>query len=281
MLNIVLYEPEIPANTGNIGRTCVATGTRLHLIEPLGFKLSEKHLRRAGMDYWKDLDVTTYMDYEDFLAKEGKNVVRLKGGDPFIFGRGGEEAQELREAGVDYEIVPGVSSCYGAPAYAGIPVTHRDHASSFHVITGHEGAHKDSTVLDYGTLAKEEGTLVFLMGLKNLPNITKNLIANGKNPKTPAAVVQEGTTARQKVAVGTLETIVEEAKKAGIQTPAITVIGDVVSLRNEIGWYGNQPLSGKRVLVTATEKMTEHLAEVLEEEGADQSKTDRCRRGCI
>lgn len=113
------------------------------------------------------------------LAKEGKNVVRLKGGDPFIFGRGGEEAQELREAGVDYEIVPGVSSCYGAPAYAGIPVTHRDHASSFHVITGHEGAHKDSTVLDYGTLAKEEGTLVFLMGLKNLPNITKNLIANG------------------------------------------------------------------------------------------------------
>lgn len=203
------------------------------------------------------------------LAKEGKNVVRLKGGDPFIFGRGGEEAQELREAGVDYEIVPGVSSCYGAPAYAGIPVTHRDHASSFHVITGHEGAHKDSTVLDYGTLAKEEGTLVFLMGLKNLPNITKNLIANGKNPKTPAAVVQEGTTARQKVAVGTLETIVEEAKKAGIQTPAITVIGDVVSLRNEIGWYGNQPLSGKRVLVTATEKMTEHLAEVLEEEGAE------------
>lgn len=94
------------------------------------------------------------------LAKEGKNVVRLKGGDPFIFGRGGEEAQELREAGVDYEIVPGVSSCYGAPAYAGIPVTHRDYASSFHVITGHEGAHKDSTVLDYGTLAKEEGTLV-------------------------------------------------------------------------------------------------------------------------
>lgn len=107
------------------------------------------------------------------------------------------------------------------------------------------------------------------MGLKNLPNITKNLIANGKNPKTPAAVVQEGTTARQRVAVGTVETIVEEAEKAGIQTPAITVIGDVVSLRDEIGWYGRQPLSGKRVLVTATEKMTEHLAEVLEAEGAE------------
>ena len=110
------------------------------------------------------------------MALEGKNVVRLKGGDPFIFGRGGEEARELKEAGIDFEIVPGVSSCYGAPAYAGIPVTHRDHASSFHVITGHEGSHKESKVLDYATLAKEEGTLIILIGLKNLPNILKNLI---------------------------------------------------------------------------------------------------------
>lgn len=202
-------------------------------------------------------------------AKEGKNVVRLKGGDPFIFGRGGEEAQELVKAGIEFEIVPGVSSCYGAPAYAGIPVTHRDHASSFHVITGHEGSHKENNVLDYGTLAKEEGTLVFLMGLKNLPNIVKNLIENGKGPDTPAAVVQEGTTARQKVAVGTLQTIAEEAERAGIRTPAITVVGDVVSLRHEIAWYGNRPLSGRRVLVTATERMAEHLCSVLEEEGAE------------
>lgn len=203
------------------------------------------------------------------MALEGKNVVRLKGGDPFIFGRGGEEAQELRDAGIDFEIVPGVSSCYGAPAYAGIPVTHRDHASSFHVITGHEKTHKTVNILDYTTLAKEEGTLIFLMGLKNLPNIVENLIRHGKDPKTPAAVVQEGTTARQKVAVGTLETIAEEAKRAGIKTPAISIVGDVVSLRDEIQWYGKKLLSGKRVLVTATEKMADHLSRVLEEEGAE------------
>lgn len=203
------------------------------------------------------------------MANEGKNVVRLKGGDPFIFGRGGEEAQELAEAGIEYEIVPGVSSCYGAPAYAGIPVTHREHASSFHVITGHEGAHKEKEVLDYETLAKEEGTLVFLMGLKNLPNIVCSLMADGKDPRTPAAVIQEGTTSRQKVAVGTLQNIVEEAEHAGIRTPAITVVGNVVSLKDEIGWYGNGALSGVRVLVTGTEKMAEAQCRVLEAEGAE------------
>lgn len=203
------------------------------------------------------------------MANEGKKVVRLKGGDPFIFGRGGEEAQELAEAGIEYEIVPGVSSCYGAPAYAGIPVTHREHASSFHVITGHEGAHKEKEVLDYETLAKEEGTLVFLMGLKNLPNIVCSLMADGKDPRTPAAVIQEGTTSRQKVAVGTLQNIAEEAERAGIRTPAITVVGNVVSLKDEIGWYGNGALSGVRVLVTGTEKMAEAQCRVLEAEGAE------------
>lgn len=203
------------------------------------------------------------------MAKEGKNVVRLKGGDPFIFGRGGEEAQELAEAGIEYEIVPGVSSCYGAPAYAGIPVTHRDHASSFHVITGHEGAHKDKNVLDYETLAKEEGTLIFLMGLKNLPNIVRSLTAGGKDPRTPAAVIQEGTTSRQKTAVGTLENIAEIAESAGIRTPAITVVGDVVSLREEIAWYGNGALAGVRVLVTGTERMAQEQCRVLEAEGAE------------
>ena len=151
-------------------------------------------------------------------------MARLKGGDPFVFGRGGEEAAELQKAGVAFEIVPGVSSCYAAPAYAGIPVTHRNCASSFHVITGHEGSHKTQEVLDYGTLAREEGTLVFLMGLKNLPNIAENLMAHGKDPDTPAAVIQEGTTSRQKTAVGTLCTIAEEVKKQGICTPAISVV---------------------------------------------------------
>ena len=202
-------------------------------------------------------------------AREGKMVLRLKGGDPFIFGRGGEEAQALAEAGIEFEIVPGVSSCYSAPAYAGIPVTHRDCASSFHVITGHEGSHKEKNVLDYATLAKEEGTLVFLMGLKNLPNIMENLIENGKNPDTPVAVVQEGTTAHQKTAVGTLKTIVEEVSRMGIQTPAISIVGNVVSLKDAVSWFGQRPLSGKRVLVTATEQVAEKLCGVLEEEGAE------------
>lgn len=203
------------------------------------------------------------------MAEEGKKVVRLKGGDPFIFGRGGEEAQELLEAGIEYEIVPGVSSCYAAPAYAGIPVTHRDHASSFHVITGHEGSHKEKNVLDYATLAQEEGTLVFLMGLKNLPNIAGSLIEHGKDPDTPAAVIQEGTTSRQKVAEGTLRDIVKKAECAGIRTPAVTVVGDVVSLRKEIAWYGKGALSGVRVLVTGTEKMAKQQRLVLEAEGAE------------
>ena len=137
------------------------------------------------------------------------------------------------------------------------------------MITGHEGSHKESKVLDYATLAKEEGTLIFLMGLKNLPNIVKNLIENGKAADTPAAVIQEGTTARQKAAVGTLETIAAEAERLGIKTPAVFIVGDVVSLQNEIQWYGKKPLSGKRVLITATENMAERLRCVLEEEGAE------------
>ena len=204
------------------------------------------------------------------LAKEGKTVVRLKGGDPYIFGRGGEEGMELREAGVDFEVVPGISSSYAVPSYCGIPVTHRDFASSFHVITGHEGDHKKgANVLDYSTLAREEGTLIFLMGLKNLPNIVKNLMEHGKDPSTPVGVLQEGTTARQKVAVGTLATIVEEVEKAGIRTPAITVVGQVVELHQHLLWYGKKPLSGKRVLITGSRSMADKLSLLLKEQGAE------------
>ena len=204
------------------------------------------------------------------LALEGKNVVRLKGGDPYIFGRGGEEGQELREAGVDFEVVPGISSSYSVPAYCGIPVTHRDFASSFHVITGHEGNHKNGvSVLNYETLAKEEGTLIFLMGLKNLPNIVASLMENGKDPATPVGVLQEGTTARQRVATGTLADIVEVVKREGIKTPAITVVGDVVGLRQVLDWYGHKPLSGKSVLITGTTSMVDRLSPILKEEGAE------------
>ena len=204
------------------------------------------------------------------LARQGKTVVRLKGGDPYIFGRGGEEGMELREAGVDFEVVPGISSSYAVPSYCGIPVTHRDFASSFHVITGHEGDHKKGeNVLDYATLAREEGTLIFLMGLKNLPQIVKSLIENGKDPETPAGVLQEGTTAKQNTAIGTLSTIVEEVEKKGISTPAITVVGDVVGLHDILLWYGKKPLSGKRVLITGSRSMADKLAPLLKEEGAE------------
>lgn len=208
----------------------------------------------------------------DLLVKEalkGKYVVRLKGGDPFIFGRGGEEAMELKRHGIPFEIVPGVSSSYSVPAYAGIPVTERGLASSFHVITGHEGAHKTAEVLNYEVLAKEEGTLIFLMGLKNLGRIVEQLIAQGKSKETPVAVIQQGTTAKQKKAVATLEHIVEEVARMGIQTPAITVVGDVVSLEPELDWFGKKPLSGIRVLVTGTRYMVTEVEEALKPFGAE------------
>lgn len=203
------------------------------------------------------------------LARQGKYVVRLKGGDPYIFGRGGEEALELKKNGIPFEIVPGVSSSYSVPAYAGIPVTQRELASSFHVITGHEGGHKEADVLDYGTLAREEGTLIFLMGLRNLERIAGALIAHGKPKETPAAVIQQGTTARQKKAVSTLEHIVEEVKQKGIRTPAITVVGDVVSLETKLDWFLTGPLAGTRVLVTGTRRMARELEAVLSPLGAE------------
>lgn len=204
-------------------------------------------------------------------ALQGKYVVRLKGGDPYIFGRGGEEALELEKHGIPFEIVPGVSSSYSVPAYAGIPVTHRDLASSFHVITGHESEEKEESTLDYATLAKEEGTLIFLMGLKNLERITTSLMKNGKAKDTPAAVIQQGTTARQKRAVSDLAHIAEEVKRCGIQTPAITVIGEVAGLAGHLDWFGtgHLPLFGKRVLVTGTRYFAGEMEAVLKPLGAE------------
>ncbi len=214
-------------------------------------------------------------------ALKGKYVVRLKGGDPYIFGRGGEEALELERYGIPFEIVPGISSSYSVPAYAGIPVTHRELASSFHVITGHESSTKDGSVLDYGTLAKEEGTLIFLMGLKNLERIVTNLMRNGKPADTPVAVIQQGTTSRQKRALSDLAHIVEEVKYRGIRTPAITVVGAVAGLAGSLDWFGKNaikakrasaeylPLFGKRVLVTGTRYFAQEMEAELKPLGAE------------
>lgn len=202
-------------------------------------------------------------------AMEGQTVARLKGGDPFIFGRGGEEALALTAAGIEYEVIPGVSSAYSAPAYAGIPITHRGKASSFHVITGHEDPTKENSSLDYEILAREEGTLVFLMGLSKLHQISERLIANGKDAHTPAAVIASGTTARQRCVTGELGRIAAISEKADIQPPAILVVGDVVSLKKEIDWQQAGSLSGKKILVTATEIIAEPLAEKIRKLGGE------------
>ncbi|WP_302337587.1 uroporphyrinogen-III C-methyltransferase [uncultured Ruminococcus sp.] len=205
------------------------------------------------------------------LAQQGKKVVRLKGGDPFVFGRGGEEAQMLRKHGVPFAIVPGVSSCYSVPAYAGIPVTHRDHASSFHVITGHRKASRQEES-DGAALAKLEGTLAFLMSLGNLPRIADTLIQGGKSPGTPAAVIEQGTTARQRVVTAPLAHIAQAAQDAGLHTPAMTVVGDVVSLRQELQWQERGALYGKKVLLTGTPDYVQKAALPLRKHGAEAAE---------
>jgi uroporphyrinogen III methyltransferase/synthase len=202
-------------------------------------------------------------------ALAGKVVVRLKGGDPFLFGRGGEEAEALAEAGVPFEVVPGVTSAIAAPAYAGIPVTHRDQTSSFAVVTGHEDPTKADSSLDWQKLATGVGTLVILMGVGNLPKIVAKLIEHGRDPHTPVAIVQEGTEARQKTVTGTLADIVEKAREADIKPPAVTVVGEVVALREKLRWFDTKPLFGKRVLVTRSREQASALSERLRELGAE------------
>ena len=221
--------------------------------------------KRSGQHSMKQAQINELLVEK---AKEGFVVARLKGGDPFIFGRGGEEVLELGKQGIDYEVIPGISSSYAVPAYAGIPVTHRGLASSFHVITGHEDEAKASSSLDYSVLAAIKGTLIFLMGLKNLPHITEMLIRYGKSPKTPAAVIEKGTTAGQKMAAGTLENIVNLVQEKGLKTPAIIVIGETAGLHKYISWFGRKPLSGKSVLITATDEISQSISEKVSAFGA-------------
>jgi len=196
-------------------------------------------------------------------ARKGSVVVRLKGGDPFIFGRGGEEAQELAEAGVDFEVVPGVTSAIAVPAYAGIPLTHRDHTSTVAFITGHEDPTKDGSDIAWDRLATAAGTLVFLMGVGNLPRIAESLMKYGRSSETPVAVIRRGTLPEQRTLVGKLEDIAQLAKENGIKPPAIIVVGDVVGLREELDWFEKRPLFGKRIVVTrAREQASDFLKEL-------------------
>ncbi|MEI6521186.1 MAG: uroporphyrinogen-III C-methyltransferase [bacterium] len=200
------------------------------------------------------------------LALLGKTVCRLKGGDPFVFGRGGEEATVLRENNIPFVVIPGVTSAIAVPAYAGIPVTDRRFARSFAVVTGHDSANDDS-VVKYET--PNADTIVYLMGLANLPLIVEELIANGRNSATPIAVIQEGTTLRQRVVTGTLATIVEKIQSAGLHSPVAIVVGEVVSLNKSIDWFTRQPLFGKRILVTRAQHQADSLAMLLTVAGAE------------
>ncbi len=201
-------------------------------------------------------------------AREGKTIVRLKGGDPFVLGRGGEECEALAAEGIPFEVVPGVSSALAAPAYAGIPVTHRHVSSSFAVITGHEDPTKETSSIRWEKLATGEDTLIFLMGMGNLPEIARKLIENGRGPQTPVALIQRGTTLEQQVLTGTLGDIAEKAAKAGFGPPAVIVIGEVAGLRERLKWFENRPLFGKRVLVTRARTQASALSGMLRERGA-------------
>jgi uroporphyrinogen III methyltransferase/synthase len=198
----------------------------------------------------------------------GREVVRLKGGDPFVFGRGGEEAELLRDAGVAFEVVPGITAGVAAPAYAGIPVTHRDAASAVAFVTGHEDPAKPDTALDWAALAAFPGTLVVYMGVRTLEAISRALIAGGRSPSQPAAIVERGTLPRQRVVVATLETIASVAAREGIRAPAISVFGEVATLHERLDWLGARPLTGRTVAVTRARAQSSGLARRLRELGA-------------
>jgi uroporphyrinogen III methyltransferase/synthase len=202
-------------------------------------------------------------------AQAGQQVVRLKGGDPYLFGRGGEEAQELVRAGIAFEEVPGVTSAIAAPAYAGIPLTHRDFASMVTFVTGHEDPTKPESAIDWPQLARAGGTKIFLMGVERLGSITQRLIEEGADSETPVALIRWGTTAHQESLEGTLTTIAELARAREFRAPAITVVGEVVKLRGELNWYEALPLFGRRVVVTRTRRQTSALSERLIRLGAD------------
>ena len=203
------------------------------------------------------------------LAREGRSVVRLKGGDPFVFGRGGEEAEALAAAGIPFEVVPAVTAGVAAPAYAGIPVTHRDAASAVAFVTGHEDPEKPESALDWPALAAFPGTLVFYMGVRNLEAIADRLVAAGRPSDEPAAVVERGTMPGQRTVTGTLADIAQRADEAGLGAPAVTVVGPVARLRDGLQWLERRPLHGRRVVVTRARAQASGLARRLAALGAE------------
>lgn len=202
-------------------------------------------------------------------AEEGKVVARLKGGDPFIFGRGGEEAEALADRGIPFEVVPGITSAISAPAYAGIPVTHRTCTSTFAIVTGHEDPTKERSCVNWANISTGAGTIVFLMGLANLGGIVRRLIENGRSPETPVAVIRWGSRVDQQTVIGTLATIQDEVACADLSSPAIIVVGEVVGLRQKLRWFETRPLFGRRVAVIRGWDQVGTLAESIEHLGGE------------
>src|SRR5438132_7429470 len=202
-------------------------------------------------------------------AREGKRVVRLKGGDPFVFGRGAEEAKAIVDAGIGFEIVPGITSAIAGPAYAGIPVTHRAENSHVTFFTGHEGAEKTESAIDYAALAKLGGTQVMLMGVERIESIAREMLKHGVSENLPVALVRWATTGRQETLTGTLENIGRRVVDLGFEAPAVAVFGEVVALRESLNWYEKRPLSGKRIVVTRTRRQASALSDRLRALGAD------------
>jgi uroporphyrinogen III methyltransferase/synthase len=221
--------------------------------------------KKAGAHTMKQEDINTLLIDR---AGKGEKVVRLKGGDPFIFGRGGEEAQRLAKAGICFEVVPGVTSAIAVPAYAGIPLTHRDFTAGIGFITGHEAPSKKESGIPWEQLASCFGTLVFLMGIGNLAKIAERLLTSGREPDTPVAVIQEGTYPTQFTLVGRLDNIARLAAEKGVKPPGIFVVGDVVKLREELNWFETRPLFGKRIVVTRAREQASSFLSALSRLGA-------------
>jgi uroporphyrinogen III methyltransferase/synthase len=257
------------------GRTCIEIADVI-IYDYLAASSLLKHARKSVELIYvgkKGGDHTLSQDgINDLLvqkAYENKIVTRLKGGDPFIFGRGGEEVEVLMAHAIPFEIVPGVTSAIAAPAYAGIPLTHRKHTATVAFVTGHEDPNKKESNIDWAALAKGIGTLVFFMGIKNLANIVSQLISHGKPGHTPVAIIRWGTTSQQHTVSGTLDTIIAIAQKNAIKPPALIVVGSVVDLRQHMQWFENRPLWSKRIVVTRAREQASDLINRLETLGAN------------
>jgi uroporphyrinogen III methyltransferase / synthase len=257
------------------GLSCIARSGVLVYDRLVSPRLLQHAPQEAELIYVGKLPDRHTLQQEDInrllveKAKQGHIVTRLKGGDPFVFGRGGEEAAYLAENEIPFEIIPGVTSAVAVPAYAGIPVTHRGLASGFTVITGHEDPGKESTDLDWQALAKNPGTNVFLMGMGNLPLIRERLLGEGMDPATPVALVHRGTEAGQRTLVGTMEDIVSKSGEAGFRPPAIIITGEVVRMREKLRWFDKKPLFGRSIVVTRAREQSSVFAEKLEGLGAE------------